>query len=52
MSSASIAPRSPKRAPEAPTDMWFPRKRHDNTLPPNPETRYMIPILTATSFDN
>ena len=50
ISSDSIAPRSPKRAPEAPTEIWSLRNRDDSTLPPNPDTRYMIPILTAINL--
>jgi len=46
ISSDSIAPRSPKRAPEAPTEIWSMINRDDSTLPPNPDTRYIIPILT------
>jgi hypothetical protein len=38
-SSESMAPRSPKRAPEAPTEMWFLMNREDRTLPPRPDRR-------------
>lgn len=47
-SSESIAPRSPNKAPEAPTEMLFLMKRAERTLPPNPERRYIAPIRTAT----
>lgn len=50
ISSDSIAPRSPKRAPEAPTEVWSLINRHDRTLPPNPDTRYITPILTAMNL--
>lgn len=46
-SSESIEPRSPKRAPEAPTEMLFLINREDKTLPPIPDNRYITPILTA-----
>lgn len=39
MSSDSIAPRSPKSAPEAPTETPFLMKSTESTLPPNPEKR-------------
>jgi hypothetical protein len=39
ISSESIAPRSPKRAPEAPTEMLFLINREESTLPPNPDRR-------------
>lgn len=52
ISSASIAPRSPKRAPEAPTEMWFLINRDDSILPPKPDKRYMTPILTAMNLTN
>ena len=42
-----MAPRSPNRAPEAPTEMVFLMNRDESTLPPTPETRYMMPILTV-----
>ena len=51
MSSESIAPKRPKRAPEAPTDMvGFSaglRLIDESKLPPNPESTYKHPILTA-----
>ena len=47
--SESIEPRSPKRAPEAPTETPFLIKREDNTLPPTPDVTYITPILTANS---
>lgn len=37
MSSESMPPSNPKRAPEAPTEMFSWMKRPDNRLPPNPE---------------
>lgn len=46
-SSESMAPNSPKSAPDAPTDMDFWRWRADNKLPPKPEITYKRPILTA-----
>jgi len=46
-SSDIIAPRSPKRALEAPTEMLFLIKIEESTLPPNPDNRYINPILTA-----
>lgn len=52
ISSDSIAPRRPKRAPEAPTEMLFLIKREDSILPPNPDNRYMNPILTDISLTN
>ncbi|KAK8511940.1 hypothetical protein V6N12_074629 [Hibiscus sabdariffa] len=39
ISSESIAPRSPKRAPDAPTEMSFRINREESTLPPNPDKR-------------
>jgi len=42
-----MAPRSPNRAPEAPTDILFFMKSDDSMLPPNPDTRYIVPIRTA-----
>ena len=39
ISSESIAPRSPKRAPEAPTEMLFLMNKEDSTLPPNPDNK-------------
>lgn len=39
ISSESIAPRSPKRAPEAPTEMLFRINREEITLAPNPDKR-------------
>lgn len=51
MSSESIAPKSPKSAPEAPTDMvGFSaglRLRDESKLPPKPESTYKHPIFTA-----
>ena len=47
MSSESMAPSSPKRAPEAPTDISDLMDREDKRLPPNPEITYSIPIFTA-----
>jgi hypothetical protein len=38
-SSDSMAPRRPKRAPEAPTEMLFLMNSDERTLPPMPETR-------------
>ena len=46
ISSDKIAPKSPNRAPEAPTEIPLLMKRDDRTLPPNPERRYRIPIFT------
>lgn len=45
-SSDNIAPRKPKRAPEAPTEMLVLIKRDETRLPPNPEKRYITPIRT------
>ena len=42
-----MAPSSPKRAPEAPTDISDLMDREDKRLPPNPEITYSIPIFTA-----
>jgi hypothetical protein len=47
-----MAPKSPKSAPDAPTDMVFGttaslKCKIDNKLPPKPESRYNIPISTA-----
>jgi hypothetical protein len=39
ISSESIAPRRPNKAPDAPTDILFLMKREERTLPPNPERR-------------
>lgn len=50
MSSESKAPKSPKSAPDAPTDMVVSAGlilKHDSKLPPNPESTYKHPILTA-----
>lgn len=51
MSSESIAPKSPKSAPEAPTDMvGFSAGlifSDESKLPPNPDTTYKHPIFTA-----
>lgn len=56
MSSESIAPKRPKRAPEAPTDMvGFSaglRLIDESKLPPNPESTYKHPIFTATKNIN
>lgn len=49
MSSESIAPKSPKRAPDAPTEMLVLMKKADSMLPPNPDKRYIIPIRTANN---
>lgn len=46
MSSESMAPKNPKSAPEAPTDIDFPIEIEDIKLPPKPETTYKIPIRT------
>jgi hypothetical protein len=46
ISSESIAPRRPNKAPDAPTDILFLMKREERTLPPNPERRYIAAILT------
>lgn len=46
-SSDNIAPRSPNKAPDAPTEMLFCMKREDNMLPPKPESKYSIPTRTA-----
>lgn len=51
-SSESMAPRSPKSAPDAPTDTVFGvedslKCKIDNKLPPKPESMYKNPILTA-----
>lgn len=48
MSSDSIEPNSPNSAPEAPTDIFDTINREDSKLPPTPEIRYSVPILTAT----
>jgi hypothetical protein len=34
-----MAPRRPKRAPDAPTEMLSLTKRDESTLPPTPEAR-------------
>ena len=47
MSSESMAPSNPKRAPEAPTEIEPCKNRADITDPPSPEIRYSSPILTA-----
>lgn len=47
MSSDSIDPRSPNKAPEAPTEILFLKRRAERTLPPNPDTRYITPIRAA-----
>ena len=47
MSSESMAPSSPKSAPDAPTEMLDLMKRADIRLPPSPERMYMMPILTV-----
>lgn len=52
ISSDNIAPKSPKRAPEAPTEILFLTKREERTLPPNPDTRYITPILTEMKQTN
>lgn len=46
MSSESMAPRNPKSAPDAPTDIDFSREIEDDKLPPMPERTYKIPTLT------
>lgn len=46
-SSESMAPSNPKRAPEAPTEMFVWMKSDDNKLPPSPEMTYINPIRTA-----
>lgn len=47
INSDSIAPRSPNKAPDAPTEILFLMKRDDRILPPNPESRYIAPIRTS-----
>lgn len=49
ISSESIAPSSPKSAPEAPTEILFLMKREERILPPSPDRRYITPIRTARS---
>lgn len=39
-------PNNPKRAPEAPTDMFNLRNNAENKLPPNSEITYSKPIRT------
>lgn len=39
MSSESMAPKSPNRAPEAPTEILLLRKRAESMLPPKPDMR-------------
>lgn len=51
MSSETIAPKSPKRAPDAPTEMPFLMKRAESMLPPNPDKRYIMLIRTADIQD-
>lgn len=46
ISSDSIDPSKPNRAPDAPTETPFLKKRAERTLPPNPDTRYIKPTLT------
>jgi hypothetical protein len=52
ITSESIAPMSPKRTPEEPTETLFLIKREDRTLPPNPDIKNINPILTAISLTN
>lgn len=47
MSSENIAPRSPNKAPEAPTEMLFIKRRAERTEPPKPDSRYITPMRTA-----
>lgn len=47
MSSESIDPRSPNRAPEAPTEMLFLRRRAERTAPPKPDRMYTVPMRTG-----
>lgn len=49
ISSESIDPRRPNRAPDAPTETEFLTKRAETMLPPIPETRYITPTRTAES---
>lgn len=47
MSSESIPPSNPNKAPEAPTEMFDWMNREDNRLPPNPDITYSKPIRTV-----
>jgi hypothetical protein len=49
MSSESIDPSKPNRAPDAPTETpLFLKKRAERTFPPNPDMMYIRPTLTET----
>lgn len=49
MSSESIAPSNPNKAPDAPTDTLSPlvSVKQDIRLPPSPEITYKAPVLTV-----
>ena len=49
ISSESIAPSNPNKAPDAPTDTLSPLEavKQDIRLPPRPERTYKAPILTV-----
>ena len=51
VSSESIAPSNPNKAPDAPTDTRSPLEsvKQDIMLPPSPEITYKAPILTVVS---
>lgn len=45
-------PSRPNKAPEAPTEMLFLRRRAERTLPPNPDSKYVSPIRTERQGTN
>lgn len=47
ISSETIPPRSPNKAPDAPTETLFLKRRAERTAPPKPDKRYTAPIRTA-----